>query len=175
MIKVIVLGRCGVGKSSLVNYLVGECVAETGISGSAITKETKEYPFKHFFTRFSVFDTAGIDEKDPQATIDLFVREELKPCAEKKDKGCFVYCISASGARIVTMDLKTISSILEKGYRPVVVFTKSDMASLEDSKILENTVAKEFPNVKIKFVDVASVEKSFGRSKLISNLKSQKN
>ncbi|MBQ9490004.1 MAG: 50S ribosome-binding GTPase, partial [Lachnospiraceae bacterium] len=63
--NIIVIGKTGAGKSTLINSLLGERVADTGM-GTAITQENKKYDRQIIAIdglpiNISVYDTVGLE------------------------------------------------------------------------------------------------------------------
>lgn len=70
-IDIVLLGEIGVGKSSLVNLITGEKVAEISSDTIGCTKTTAEYTFEEKGRTFRLHDTPGL--VDPQMGIEPFV------------------------------------------------------------------------------------------------------
>ena len=62
-LNVLIMGKTGVGKSTLINTVFGERVAKTG-SGRPITQEIAEYKQD----AFTIFDTKGLEMQDFEGT-----------------------------------------------------------------------------------------------------------
>lgn len=60
--NIIIFGETGCGKSSLVNMLLGQHVAEVGTTASGITFDCKKCDANIFGQTFAIFDTAGLNE-----------------------------------------------------------------------------------------------------------------
>ena len=65
-VNIIVAGKTGVGKSSLINYIFGEEVAEIG-NGKPVTQEIEEYVMKK--DNITLFDTKGIEAANYKGTL----------------------------------------------------------------------------------------------------------
>ena len=66
-VNIIVAGKTGVGKSSLINYIFGKEVAKVG-DGQPVTQEIQEYDLEN--DNITLFDTKGIEAKDYEKTLD---------------------------------------------------------------------------------------------------------
>ncbi|WP_369714686.1 GTPase [Leptotrichia sp. HSP-536] len=65
-VNIIVAGKTGVGKSSLINYIFGEKVAEVGV-GAPVTQEIGAYHLKE--DNINLYDTKGIETEDYEETL----------------------------------------------------------------------------------------------------------
>jgi len=62
--NVVIFGETGAGKSSLINMIVGEEVAETSSSAIGCTFESKPYPVEVDGVPLVLWDTSGLNEGD---------------------------------------------------------------------------------------------------------------
>lgn len=129
--NVLIIGKSGVGKSSLLNYIFGKQIEETG-SGEPVTKEGI-YPHKcSINTNFCVtlYDTWGL-EPDKAARWKKLIMDEIK----KHDASVIAdwfhtifYCISAKSERIEDFDIEMIKNLHSEGNNVILIFTKADAA-----------------------------------------------
>ena len=81
----ILIGRIGAGKSTLINILFNEEVAEVKISPAAVTKESKIYYLKLKNGRYiSLIDTPGISDIFIKNIDYIFSKDILKTIFEEK-------------------------------------------------------------------------------------------
>jgi small GTP-binding protein len=151
----VIIGQTGVGKSSLINYLYGEKIAETGV-GKPVTKNGfHEYDFELNGLPVCLFDSWGLEVgKDEQWMDDLNKEFQKRGVTESADKWFHsaFYCISAGSARIQDFDIKIINKFIEEKYKISVVLTKCDQVS-ED---VENDLKKELLS-QIKGLSIISI------------------
>ncbi len=134
--NVLIIGKSGVGKSSLLNYIFDQQLAETG-SGKPVTKEEI---FKYSMTHPSgmtvyVFDTWGL-EADKADRWTKLIMDEVKAhdCADICDWfHTILYCISAKSARIEEFERQQIKLLLDAGNRVIVCLTHCDARNIEQS------------------------------------------
>ncbi|KAG1813086.1 P-loop containing nucleoside triphosphate hydrolase protein [Suillus variegatus] len=69
--NVVVFGQAGAGKSSLVNLIAGENLAEISRDMTRCTLKWEEYPIKFGGGSYNIFDTVGLDE--PQLGIPQYL------------------------------------------------------------------------------------------------------
>jgi len=122
--NVIVAGRAGVGKSTLLNAVFGRDVAATG-SGLSVTKGIRRYALPE--TNVAIFDAPGVelgqgvDEQIAayEAEIDRRARQ-----AEAEYLHMLWYCVSAVGApRFEDFELRFIEALSPK-VTTILVFTQ---------------------------------------------------
>jgi GTP-binding protein EngB required for normal cell division len=141
--NIAIIGQTGVGKSSLINYLFGEKVAETGI-GRPVTANGF-YEINHIIKDMpvSIFDSWGLEVgKAEQWQQEL--KEELKKRGIDKEATewfhSVFYCISASSARVQDADIEIIKSLLDFKYKVSVILTKADTINTEDEAKLKEAI-----------------------------------
>ncbi|HLY30669.1 MAG TPA: GTPase [Ktedonobacterales bacterium] len=136
--NIVVMGRSGVGKSSLINAVFGRKVAATG-SGDPITQHYERYADDHVV----LFDTPGWvhgeagDQSfyhDTQAFLSRY-----RTITPTDHIHLIWYTIDAPGARFTDFDAKLIGGLL--GNYPVfVVLTKCDIAREQEIQSVAQVV-----------------------------------
>ncbi len=148
----VIVGQTGVGKSSLINYLYGKKIADSGV-GKPVTKQGfHEIDFEINELPVRLFDSWGL-EADQAETWMHDLEKELKErsvneSADKWFHSAF-YCIQASGARIQDCDIKIIKKFIENNYKISVVLTKSDLISEEEENLLREELQKQINGISI--------------------------
>ena len=184
--KILILGKTGVGKSALLNYLAGKELAESGIShkSGGITRGINIYPFKINGCECLVSDSEGLETGvNDFADWDNIIKDELKKSNSSLNicdwYHVVIFCISAGGSRVESCEIDYIKRLVNDGYGVIVAFTKADQSSEEDTKKLREDIESELsslPRGSVKFIDVCSVNKkmaSFGKNELSKAVISQ--
>ncbi len=178
-LNIVVVGKSGVGKSSLLNYIVGrEELFQTGI-GSPVTQEYfQEHRFQNNGVNYNLFDTKGIE---PDNTVE-FVQKIKSKIFERNSANSFFhhihtiyYCFGANNKRIEPFEISFIKEI-NKETNVVVILTKSDLITSEVKAELINEVREKVGD-DIHIVSVCSVSKNlrkgrtlaFGKGDILSN------
>ena len=147
-LTIVVIGRSGVGKSTLINAIIKEDKAETGI-GDKVTKVNSLYD-SHFIPFLKLWDTRGIelnDEYGPNGILNNAL--EIINKTESNNNfnnlvSCIWYCVSDN--YIDDKEIEIIKSLRkEKPFIPLII-VYSFAVSNEGFKTILNKVLKEFPN-----------------------------
>lgn len=167
-----VLGKTGVGKSSMLNYLVGttfEAGAGKPVTGEGLFEEEAELNGQ----KVRVFDSWGIEPDKLPRWKALLEIEKGKHGATLSASEWFhavVYCVQAVGDRVEDIDTAIIVEFMNDGYRVVVALTKcvKGNSARQDEMIrsIEEVVAQKLGNngeaivkERLAVVPVCSVEK----------------
>ena len=131
-LKLMILGESGIGKSTLVNGLIGANVADTATPGflsqTGITTEVKMYEFKCNNITIKIWDTPAL--LDPTIDTDKIL-ENVKEC----EIDLFLFCIRMDQVRYLPENATTkiiakISEKMGKGVwkKTLIVLTRANMA-----------------------------------------------
>ena len=149
--NLIVLGHTGAGKSSFINYLIGENLLKTG-RGEPITQHFDSYTAdKAFGLPTRIYDSKGLEVAEYQEMSDEIIRFIQEKC-EKEDIYQWIhavfYCINRTKARLDDSELNLIRRIQNETLRTVhVVLTNCDGSS-EDEPIknyVQESLGKNTP------------------------------
>ena len=179
--RILLIGKTGVGKSTMINAIFDYDLAVTGI-GKPITMYEKPKKYEHYSHEdLELFDTRGI-ELDPNYGIEKtskmveeFVKEQLK---NKEPIKAIWYCVT--GTRIENMELnliKKLNSLYQNNSLPVIfVYTQcTDDETFSEIKNhlftqLNNKICVKKILAKMKTVN-GVICKKYGLEELINDTK----
>jgi len=166
--NVAVIGKTGVGKSSLINYLFGSPIHQTGV-GHPITKpgfHPLEFRINNLPVR--VYDSWGLEVGSYREWI-LSLRKEMAKRTIDEDIDQWFhsvfYCLSVGDHRVLDIDLNIIREILDYDCQVTVVFTKADLATAEELESLKEILDTEFNN-QVPVIPVCSHKGLYGKNKV---------
>lgn len=130
--NVLVLGNSGVGKSTLINAIVGDEVAKTGRGTEGTTDRLEIYESTDPNVLFNIVDSVGFEpsvKKRKQAikAVKRWSKESLKSGGQEKAINVCLFCVDGTSAKIFdqTIDSMVKAVSVWKGVPIIVVITKS--------------------------------------------------
>lgn len=144
--NILALGKSGTGKSSLLNYMLGKQIYETGI-GRPVTK-CGIFPRESRIETLNVvfYDSFGIEAGNIETWKGIIKRAMIEHGISQTPSKWFhiiLYCIQASGNRIESMDTEIINSFIHEGFHVIVVFTKADQLPKQQLDELTDVILNE--------------------------------
>lgn len=148
MLNIVVAGKTGVGKSTLINSVFSENLAKTGY-GDPVTEDIKKIKKEGF--PLSIYDTPGMELKGEHSTKELLndIQELIQSGMRSGDANEAIhavwYCINASSGRIEPAEIEFLNQLSQRtSYCEVpffVVLTKS--ISPEETSAMKAAIEKE--------------------------------
>lgn len=163
--NILVCGKTGVGKSTLINSIFREEIATTGV-GEPITKIIKK--FKKEGVPVNIYDTPGFEVGDnaQQEEVMNFISKQNISTNISNHIHVMWYCIAGAGARIEESEINFISEIKKRVDIPIViVLTKCDQ-DMDESKKLKDYIQKK--NLQVSNIVVTSSSKKINLDVLVS-------
>ena len=155
--NVLVIGNSGVGKSTLINAVLGEAVAETSCGAEGTTKELKIYENSEL--SFRLIDTAGFEPswlKEFQAIQAVKKWSKESATGKKNDKriNAIWFCVDGTSRKLFGKTISNLSAATRmwESVPVIVVITKS------------YSVPERNENIEM-------VQEAFARQKVTKNLK----
>ena len=140
--NILVSGKTGVGKSTLINAIFNEELTKTGI-GKPVTEYIEQISNDNNY--ISLFDTVGINIKNYKEVfenLENFIKEKNSDSDENNHIHLAWICISEGSSRIEDMEIN-LEMLLSKYIPTIIVITKS----FYESELLEE-MKKICPNAK---------------------------
>ena len=164
-VNILLMGKTGVGKSSLVNAVFGEEIAKTGV-GSPVTQNLEKYELKE--KGLTLWDTKGIEAKDYEDTR-LNVFSVIKETFESLNKNNVPHvawlCIKEPSKRIEDCDIELLKLTKSFDIPTIVVFTDTEFEAgdefVSEAQKIINEKNKLSGFIKDRYIRVNSVEYSF--------------
>ena len=148
-IRTVILGKPNAGKSSLLNFLVGEDRAiVTEIAGT--TRDTLEEYISLHGISLRIIDTAGIRETED--IVEKIGVEKARQMAEKAD--LILYVVDSS--KPLDKNDEEIMELLQ-GRKSIIIYNKTDLTPVVSSEALEEKTGKQV--IPVSVVEETGIEK----------------
>lgn len=137
--NIAIIGRTGVGKSTLINTLLGRGVAATRAGRPMTAVGFHRHDFDLRSTPTTLFDSWGLESGRAEEWKGMLVEELRLRSPEKPPETWFhtvLYCVGAGGLRIEPFELAILSELAAENYRVLVVLTKADQATRAELETL---------------------------------------
>lgn len=160
-INILIAGRTGVGKSTLINSVFQGEFATTG-QGRPVTQNTRE--IKKEGIPLSIFDTRGLEMADFIKTLenlDSFVKERAQSPDSNQHIHAAWVCISEDSRRVEPAEEKLVKMLANRNVPTIVVITKA-----RSDKDFRNTVLQILPLVR-NAVRVRAIQEEFDEGTII--------
>lgn len=144
--NVLIMGKTGTGKSTLLNYLCETDLAKTG-AGKPVTGEgIYEYDVVINGQEVRIFDSWGIEAGKVDRWKQLIDDSLRNHGVQRRMEDWFhsvIYCIQAGGGRVEDIDAEIIRKFLNEGYLLTVVLTKADQVDEDDEARMKQVILSE--------------------------------
>lgn len=147
-LNVMILGKTGVGKSTLINNMFSKKVAETG-TGKPITTSIRKYELQDY--PLAIYDTPGLELSGDNDVDNLLaqvigeIEKGIKSGDINQPIHCIWYCVSTPSHRFEQAEIdflqKLLGGIEHFNVPVIVVLTQS--YSKNDAQTLKSAIEKE--------------------------------
>ena len=147
--NVLLCGKTGTGKSSLINFIFNKVVADLG-TAEAQTRGIKFYSSDDI----NIYDSEGyeIGDKKQRHFHELIFNdflEKKKNSAVSDRLHAVWYTVSAAGTRFEDIDNQYLNMIQKNGFPVCILLTKIDEVSEPQLKKLSEDIHRKQPNLSI--------------------------
>jgi uncharacterized protein (DUF697 family)/GTP-binding protein EngB required for normal cell division len=152
--NIIVVGRSGVGKSTLINAIFKQEVAPVG-KGSPVTEKITDYSVPN--TQVTLFDTRGLEMKEYKTTVEKvakFIQERKDHTDRNNHLHVAWVCISQSSQRVEDGETAFVK-MLQRHMPVIIIITQC----YENDDALESEVKQKFQGLKV--ISVIAKEQTF--------------
>ena len=187
--NVLIIGKSGVGKSSLLNYMFGRELQKVGVGAPVTKMEVKEFVYKyddHF--EMHIYDTWGLEpsaqkaEEWKETIFEEIGRHDKKNISEWFNT--IIFCLNAKSARVEDFEIDIMEELLREKNHVTVALTHCNSKSDPDGIVLRESVKEELTKRRIdapddrNFVFVSNVRKKllggtveqFGREEIFISI-----
>lgn len=168
-IRVAVVGRPNVGKSTFINRLVGEDrVVVFDMPGT--TRDTIEIPVQLYGQDYIFMDTAGVRRRARVSeAIEKFSVIKTLQAVDASD----VCLVLINGEEPITdQDMHLIDYVIQAGKAMVIAFNKCDVLTDDDKKHIKNKIELRMPFQYFYEIRFISALKGFGMRQLWTDIQS---
>ncbi len=163
-IKIAVVGRPNVGKSTLINRLLGEeRVLAMDMPGT--TRDSIFIPFQHYEQHYTLIDTAGVRKRSRirQAVEKFSVIKALQAV----DQSNVVLMVLDASQELGDQDLHLLAYTLEKGRALVILVNKWDKIDKDKKKWFKDEIDRRLVFASFADVRMISALKGTGTNYLL--------
>lgn len=141
-LNILVMGKTGVGKSTLINTVLSQDLAFTG-QGQPITQKMEMYSKPNFPLR--IYDTKGLElgkeaQKEVKDEIFSTIKQQNKLKNVSESIHCILYCINANGDRIEEEELEWLRVFTDESKTtnvPVIIVLTKAMSTKQSNKFAD--------------------------------------
>lgn len=160
-LNIIVAGKTGVGKSTLINAMFRENLAETGV-GKPVTKHMRKLEKEGF--PLAIYDTRGFElNKNTQDEVLNLINKTIRAGVKTSDVNdnihCLWYCINTTSSRVEETEIEWLRAFSEsnKSTDVPVVVVLTQAISKEKAESMRQFIMEQNLNV-VQVVPVLAMD-----------------
>lgn len=163
--NLVVIGKAGVGKTQLINYLLGKELLSTGIGIPITGLGFHRTDLIVSGVPTTIWDSAGLEVGRHEEWLKV-LRNELKDRGPTQpvDKWfhTVLYCVQGPGNRIEPYEIQVINSFLKEKYKVIIVITKAFVGQEELEELAKSIRKHVNQSLAIIFVNSRNKEVAGG-------------
>nr|WP_315526800.1 GTPase [Carnobacterium maltaromaticum] len=177
-VNILISGKSGVGKSTLINTIFGSEISKTGIGKPITDKITmiskKDFPINIYDTvglelRSLKFDLSSIKKSISKNDIQKLIRKVQSTESKEDDIHVVWYAISGNSARIENPEIDLINWIIDQDIPVIIVLTKCfDLSEAEKLKVEITNLIPDAKKVISTLSTDSEAKEAFGIENLIN-------
>jgi small GTP-binding protein len=163
--RILICGPTGVGKSSIINKVFREDIADTGV-GRPITKSIREYSKEK--VPIKILDTPGFElgNRDIESDVLEHIAESCKSTDATQHVHVMWYCVLGSGSRFQDSEEEFLRKVMhDTGIPIILLLTKFDQDPDESEKLKKEIDSR---NLEIRNVIMISSKTGHNLDNLVS-------
>jgi GTP-binding protein len=168
-IKLAIVGRPNVGKSTLTNRMLGE---ERVIvhDSPGTTRDSIFIPLERFDKQYTLIDTAGVRKRGKVRTSEVPEKFSVVKTLQSIENANVVLFVIDARIAVTDQDMKLLGFILECGKALVIAINKWDGMSEEDRDHARNTIDRQLDFVKFARIHFISALHGSGVGNLFESI-----
>lgn len=166
-LNILILGKTGVGKSTLINCVFGEELVKAG-QGEPVTQEIQCFTKDN---KLFIYDTPGLElDENKKIKIEDFIKEQESKNADEQIHIAW-YCINEASRRVEETEEELYELLKTHKFQTLIVITKAMQDKDDKGEKFSDVVKEKFKIDEVFRVRALEVEDDEGDKKSIMGIK----